>query len=167
MSHVHTFFIHMFFSYLLWTCVSFYSFLRSLLNRTSLWHPNRRNPLRLGTFIMVLSHPFLLFLLFHLTSDSVMKRPRRTSLRTSKAVVFIRNTRLLVRFCQHSSTRSHSNLRLWISTWETHEVSYHVYLGVLLQHTWHRYCCALVCYCIQRYTYCSYSASYIRGTTCP
>ena len=72
-----------------------------------------------------------------------------------------------IRFCQHSSTRSHSNLRLWISTWETHEVSYHVYLGVLLQHTWHRYCCALVCYYIQRYTYCSYSASYIRGTTCP
>ena len=69
-----------------------------------------------------------------------------------------------VRFCRHSSFRSHSNLELGISTWETHEVSRCVYLGVLLQHTWHRYRCASVCYHIQRYTYCSYSGSYIRGT---
>ena len=86
--------IHYFPSFFSELVLCFCCFFLSVSNRTSLWHPNRRNPLRLGTFIMVLSHPFLLFLLFHLTSDSVMKRPRRTSLRTSKAVVFIRNTRL-------------------------------------------------------------------------
>ena len=96
MSHVHTFFIHMFFSYLLWTCVSFCSFLRSLLNRTSLWHPNRRNPFQLETLVVVLGHPLLLFLLFHLIFGSMMRMPRWTSLRTSRNVVFIRNARL---FC--------------------------------------------------------------------
>ena len=68
-----------------------------------------------------------------------------------------------VGFCRHSSFRSYSDLELGISTWETHEVSRCVYSGVLLQHTWHRYRCASVCYYIQRYTYCSYFGSYIRG----
>ena len=72
-----------------------------------------------------------------------------------------------VGFCWHSSTWSHSDSRLGISTWEIHEVSRRVYSGVLLQHTWHRYLCASVCFYIQRYTYHSYSGSYIRGTTHP
>ena len=69
----------------------------SLSHRTPLWNLNRRNPLWLETLIMVPSHPLLLFLLFHLISGSVMKRPRRTSLRTSRNVAFIRNAQLFYR----------------------------------------------------------------------
>ena len=72
-----------------------------------------------------------------------------------------------VGFCWHSSTWSHSDLRLGIFTWEIHEVSHRVYSGVLLQHTWHRYLCASICFYFQRYTYHSYFGSYIRGTTRP
>ena len=84
-------------------CVSIFSFFLSLSlslslsNKTSLWHPNKRNPLWLGTLVMVLGHPLLLFLLFHLISGSVMRRLRRTSLKTSRNVVFIRNARLFCR----------------------------------------------------------------------
>ena len=45
-------------------------------------------------------------------------------------------------------------------------MSHHVYAGVLLQHTRHRYLCTSVCYDISRYTYHSYPRSYIRDTTC-
>ena len=72
-----------------------------------------------------------------------------------------------VEFHRHSSLQSHLDSRLGISTWETHEMSHRVYSGVLLQHARHRYCCASICYYIQRYTYRSYSKSYIRGTTHP
>ena len=65
----------------------------SLLNRTYLWHPNRENPLCLGILVKVLGHLLLLFLLFPITSSSVMRRPRWTSLRTSKIVAFIWNAR--------------------------------------------------------------------------
>ena len=97
MSHVHAFFMHTFFSYLLWTYVSLCSFFLSFLNRTSLLVPKQKNPLRLETLVMVPSHPLLLFLLFHLISGFVMKRPRRTSLRTSRNVAFIRNAKLFYR----------------------------------------------------------------------
>ena len=73
------------------------AFSLSLSNRTSLWHPNRENPFRLRTLFKVSGHPFHLFLLFHLTFSSMMRRPRRTSLRTSRNVMFIQNTRT---FCQ-------------------------------------------------------------------
>ena len=96
--------MHAFFSFFLfWTCVVFLFVLSfslslslSLSHRTSLWHPNRRNPLQLETFAVVLGHPLLLFLLFHLIFGSMMRMPRWTSLRTSRNVVFIRNARL---FC--------------------------------------------------------------------
>ena len=40
-----------------------------------------------------------------------------------------------------------------ISLWETHALSRCVYIGVLLQHTRHRYLCASVFFYIQRYMY--------------
>ena len=58
----------------------------SLLDRTSLWHPNRENPLRLRTLFKVPSHPLRLFFLFRLTS-----------LRTSRPVAFILNAKLFYR----------------------------------------------------------------------
>ena len=70
-----------------------------------------------------------------------------------------------VELCRHSSPFYHSNSGLGISSWEILEVSCHVYIGVLLQYTQRQYLCTLVCYYIQRYTYNSYSGSYIRGTT--
>ena len=65
----------------------------SLSHRTYLWHPNRENPLRLEILVKVLGHLLLLFLLFLLTSSSVTRRLTWTSLRTSKIVAFIWNTR--------------------------------------------------------------------------
>ena len=99
---MHSSCIHSFSSFLFWTSVVFLfslslSLSLSLSHRTPLWNQNRRNPLWLGTLIMVPSHPLLLFLLFHLISGSVMKRPRRTSLRTSRNVAFIRNAQLFYR----------------------------------------------------------------------
>ena len=72
----------------------------SLSDRTSLWHPNRENPLQLKTLFMVPGHP-LLIPFFHLISNFVMRRPRRTSLRTFRTVVFIWNARS---FCRISPT---------------------------------------------------------------
>ena len=69
------------------------SFSLSLSNRTSLWHPNRENPFELGTLFKVPGHPLHLFLLFYLTSDSVMRRPRQTALRPNAKS-----------FCQISTT---------------------------------------------------------------
>ena len=71
----------------------------SLTNRTALWHPNRENPFRLETLFK--AYPLRLFLLFHLTSGSMMRRPRRTSLRASKPMAFIWNARS---FCWISTT---------------------------------------------------------------
>ena len=63
----------------------------------ALWHLNI-NLLHLGT-LFVLGHLLLLLLLtpFPLTSDSVMRRPNRTSLRTFHDAAFIRNAKS---FCQ-------------------------------------------------------------------
>ena len=72
-----------------------------------------------------------------------------------------------VRFLQHYATQCHSNSRMGISTWETRALSCHVYTGVLLQHTRHRYLCASVCYAILRYTYSSYPGSCCRVTMSP
>ena len=96
-----------FFSYLLQTCVSFCSLFLSLSlsNRISLWHPNKENPFRLGTFFKVPGHPLCLFFLFHLTSSSMMRRLRQTSLRTSRPGAFIQNARS---FCQISLTLRYS-----------------------------------------------------------
>ena len=72
-----------------------------------------------------------------------------------------------VRFLRHYTTRCHLDLGMGISLWETRVLSCCVYSGVLVQHTWNRYLCASVCIYIQRYTYHSYSGSYIWGTTHP
>ena len=70
-----------------------------------------------------------------------------------------------VESCRHSTTRCHSNSGMGIFMWETRAVSHHVYAGVLLQYTRHRYLCTSVCHYILRYTHRSYPESYIRGTT--
>ena len=69
-------------------------FLSLSVRQTALWHPNSVNPFRIGTLFKVPGHPFL-FPLF--TSGSVMRRPKRTSLWTSKFVAFIQNARLFCR----------------------------------------------------------------------
>ena len=98
--HVHAFFMDTFFLFfpiLSMCCVlSSLSLSLSLSDRTFLWHPNRENLLLLETLFVVLGHP-LLFPLFHLISGSVIRRPRWTSLRTFKIVVFIRNARSFCR----------------------------------------------------------------------
>ena len=71
-----------------------------------------------------------------------------------------------VRFFWHSSPCSRSDSGLGISTWESFEVSYHVYTGVLLQYTQYWYLCTSVCHYNSRYTYRSYPKSYTWGTTC-
>ena len=107
-SRVHAFFMHTFFLFfpiLNLCCVSILSFLSLSLSlrQTALWHPNRENPLRLGTLFKVLGHP----LLFPLTSSSVMRRPKRTSMRTSRTVAFIWNTKLFCRILPtHLSPKS-------------------------------------------------------------
>ena len=95
---IHTFFL--FYPILNLCCVSILSFSLSLSNRTSLWHLNSANLLRLGTLLVVSGHP-LLILLFHLIFGSIMRRPRRTSLRTSRIMAFIRNA---WSFCRISPT---------------------------------------------------------------
>ena len=96
-SFMHTFFLFLFYSELVLCFLLFYSVLfcsvlsLSLSDRTSLWHPNRENPLQLGTLFVVPSHP-LIILLFHLIFGFMMRRPRWTSLRTSRTVAFIQNT---------------------------------------------------------------------------
>ena len=67
------------------------------LGQTASWHPNSTYLFRLGTLFKILGHPLLLFLLFHLISSSVMRRPRWTSLRTSNPLGFIRNARSFYR----------------------------------------------------------------------
>ena len=87
-SHVHAFFMHtlyLFFPFMV--CDVFYSLSLSQIDRA-----NNTNPLRLGSLFVVPSHP-LSILIFHLIFGSVMRRPRWTSLRTFRTVVFIRNAR--------------------------------------------------------------------------
>ena len=144
---------------LLWLCFLSLSWIDCV------WHPNA-NLLRSGT-LFVLGHflllilPFLLFIF-----GSIMKRPISTSLRTSLNVAFIWS---VMWFCQTFPTlfsQSYSHSGMGISWWDTFEVSYYVHIGVLFQHARYRYLCASVCHDIQRYTYRSYSKSYIWDTTC-
>ena len=59
---------------------------------------------------------------------------------------------------------SHSGMG--ISLWDTLEMSYRVYTGVLIQYTWYRYLYSSICHDIQRYIYRSHCRSYIQDTTC-
>ena len=77
------------FGTLLWWCFSVcLPFSLSLSRIVYAWHPST-NPLHLGT-LFILGHLLLTPLLF--TYDSVIRRPIRTSWRTSPDVVFIRST---------------------------------------------------------------------------
>ena len=121
------------------------------------------NPLWLRTFLvlglLLLIFPFPLF-----TFSSMMGRPNRTSLRTFKEVAFIWSAIL---FCWTFSTLlSPVSFRLRTGNLFVRYPWGHVYTGILLQHTQHRYLCTLVCHDISRYTYHSYPRSYIWGTTC-
>ena len=71
----------------------------SLIDR--LRYPNSANLLRLETFFKVPGHHLLLFLPYPFIFGSVMRRPRWTSLRTSRLVAFIWNARF---FCRISLT---------------------------------------------------------------
>ena len=100
-SHVHAFFFHAyvlsFLPFLSMCCVSFCSLSLSLslsLRQIVLLHPNNTNLLQLRTLFKVSGHPLLFP---HLTSGFVIRRPRRTSFRTSKNVAFIQNARLFCR----------------------------------------------------------------------
>ena len=65
-----------------------FSFSPSLSRIDCTWHPST-NPLSLGT-LFVSGHLLLILIVF--TFDSVMRRPKKTSWRTSPNVVFIRST---------------------------------------------------------------------------
>ena len=99
------------------------------------WHPNA-NPLCLGTFF-ILGHLPLILLLF--TFSSMIRKPVRTSWRTSPNVVFIRNAAwfyqtfliLLYLLSLQSGMR--------ISMWDTRELSHGDHMGVLLQYAWFWY----------------------------
>ena len=99
MSHVHAFScIHSFYSlyfdmFLLlrtFMIVSFSLSLFSVCVSLLLWHPNT-NILRPKT-LFVPGHPLLL-ILHHLMSDSMMRRPNQTSLRTLPDEAFILNAK--------------------------------------------------------------------------
>ena len=78
----------------------FFLFL-SLSLTDRLRYPNSANLLRLETFFKVPGHHLLLFLPYPFIFGSVMRRPRWTSLRTSRLVAFIWNARF---FCRISLT---------------------------------------------------------------
>ena len=99
-SHVHPFFIHTFFLFFPILSMCCVLSLSLSLGQTMSWHPNNANLFQLGV-LMVQSHRLLLFLPYPLIFGSVMRRPRRTSLRTSRPVAFIRNAKS---FCQISPT---------------------------------------------------------------
>ena len=105
-SHVHANVLS-FFSYSKhMSCFLLFSLSLSLsLGYTVLRHPNSANLFCLGTLFKVSGHLLLLFLPYPLIFGSMMRRPRRISLRTSKPVEFIQNARS---FCRISPTLHYS-----------------------------------------------------------
>ena len=161
-SHVHSFFMHMFFLFfpiLSMCCVMFCSL--SLLDR-----------LHYGTQIAQIysgSEPSSRFrvILFvsssHTLSYSVLWWEGQGEL-LWELLGSWHSSRMpghFAGFFQHYITRCNSDSGMGISLWETRALSRRVYSGVLLQHTRHRYLYALICFYTQRYTYRSYSRCYI------
>ena len=166
-SYVHANLMHtyLFFSLFVLSCDCVSSLSLSLSWIDLVWQPNA-NLLRSGT-LFVLGHLLLLILPFLLfIFGSMMKRPIRTSLRTSLNVAFIWSVMWFYQTFPTLFSQSYSHSGMGISWWDTFEVSYYVHIGVLFQHARYRYLCASVCHDIQRYTYRSYSKSYIWDTTC-
>ena len=116
-----------------------------------------QNPLRSRASSSIL----LLF-----TFGFVMKRPVRTSWRTSPNVAFIQNAAWFYRTFFILLYPCHSQSRMGIPIWDTRELSHHDHIGVLLQYAWFRYLYTSDCYAGLRYTYCSHSRAHFRDTTC-
>ena len=160
-SCIHTFYFP-FLGYTLWwyfsACFSLSIFL-SLIICT--WHPSA-NPLRLRT-LFILGH--LLLILIHFTFGFVIRRPKKTSWRTSPNVVFIRRAAWFYRIFPILFYALLFTVEDGISMWDTRELSHLDHLGVLLQHARFWYLYTSVCYVHSRYTYCSHSGHRFRDTT--
>ena len=149
--------IRSFFSFLFWTYVSLSNRLR-YGTQTKKIHSNSEPSSWFRVILLWSSCSFSYSVLWWEGQDGFfweLPEPWRSSKMPSHSVGLLR----------HCSTRSHSDSGMGVPLWETWEMSGHVHLGVLLQHAQHQYLCTSFCYHIMKYTYRSYSESYIRGTT--
>ena len=134
------------------------SFSLSFFWLVTLWHLNE-NPLRprilfiLGYLLLHFLNPLLL------TYSSVKIKPVRTFQRTFNNKAFIRKAKSFYRIFPIQS-------RLGVTMWHLDHLSLCDHTGVLLQHARIRYFSTSFCHSCLRYAHCSYSRSYIRGTTC-
>ena len=95
------------------------------------WHPSSK--LHPET-LFISEHHLLILLLF--LSSSMMRRPIRTSWRTSPNMAFIGMPRDSIELFRYCSTHYHSQSGLGISMWDTRELSLCDHTGVLLQYAW-------------------------------
>ena len=160
-------FHHTIFSYLLWTCVSFCFLSPSLSDRlhygtqTAQIYSDSKPSSRFQVFFFFYSSRTLSYSIPWWEGQDRLPWEIPGPWRSSETPGHS------TKFLQHYATQCHSDSGMGISLWETHALPHRVYSGVLLQLTQHRYLCVLVCFYIQRYTYRSYSGSYIRGATRP
>ena len=96
------------------------------------WHPSAK--LLHPETLFISEHHLLILLLF--LSGSMMRRPIRTSRRTSPNMAFIGTPRDSIELFQYCSTHYHSQSGLGISMWDTCELSLCDHIGVLLQYAW-------------------------------
>ena len=157
--------IHTFsFSYLLcWLCFSLSLSLSLSLSRILYtWHPSAK--LLHPETLFISEHHLLILLLF--LSGSMMRRPIRTSRRTSPNMAFIGTPRDSIELFQYCSTHYHSQSGLGISMWDTRELSLCDHIGVLLHYAWFWFFCASVYYLCSRYTWSSHFGAYLWCATC-
>ena len=103
--------------------------------------------------------------LLHFMSGSVIRRPVKTSRRTSPNVASIRNAMLSYGLLQYCSTHCHSQSEMGISMWDTHELSLHDHIEVLLQHARIQLFYTLFHHFCSSYTYRSHTGACLWCTT--
>ena len=135
----------------------FLSFSLSFFWLVPLWHLNE-NPLR-PRILFVLGHLLLHFLNpLLLTYGSEKIKPIRTFQRNFNDEAFIRKAKSFYRIFLIQSG-------LGVTMWHLDHLSLRDHTGVLLQHARIRYFSTSFCHSHSRYAHCSYSGSYIQGTT--
>ena len=129
-----------------------------------LWHPNVN--LLCPETLFVPGHLLLLILLLSL-SGSVMRRPKRTSLRTFPDEAFIQNAKS---FCQTSLTLTFllsSTVGIRVTVWRPSHLSIHADLRVLLQHACIWFFSTSFHYSRLGYAYCCHTEDCLRCAPCP